>query len=488
MKNVLVNHDFHYALESLIRVFFPEEKISNVYSLEEIESGESFVVSVIEKGDEHLTLEVEISFGEFKNKSVEVLPLSSPLKEQELKLSQLMYDMLVSYTGYRPKWGLQTGVRPSKLLINRTKLMGRDKALDYLKNELKISEEKVSLTKEVVKNEAPIISENKREYVSVYISIPFCPSRCAYCSFISHSIENAFKLLPDYVEYLCREIDSTAEIIKQNKLVLKSIYIGGGTPTTLSAQQLKILIDKIQSAFDFSCVSEFCIEAGRPDTLTSDKLEVIKKSRVSRITINPQTFNDDILKNIGRKHTVADTVRAFNSARALGFDNINMDLIAGLQGDTVSGFVNSVKSACELSPESITVHTLALKRSSYLVTENRNSTHRSVQTSDMLEQAEEILRKSGYIPYYMYRQSKSVGNLENVGWCKPGKECIYNVYMMEEIHSIIGIGAGAVSRLKDPDSDKIKRVYNYKYPYEYINLFSEVLRRKDEVNSILKEF
>ena len=265
-----------------------------------------------------------------------------------------------------------------------------------------------------------------------------------------------------------------------------SFYIGGGTPTSFTADQLKMITDAVRESIDLSKVQEYTVEAGRPDTITREKLQVLFDAGVTRISVNPQTFNDEVLSNIGRKHTVADFYEAFRTAREIGFDNINMDLIAGLPGDTAESFADSLRQAIALDPENLTVHTLALKRSSELVTEKE--WHKAaLETVQMLDTASELLTKAGYKPYYMYRQSKCIGNLENVGWCKPGRECIYNVFMMEEIHTVLAAGGGAVTKLKDPYSTKIERIFNFKYPYEYVSRFDELLARKSRVASFYEE-
>ena len=324
------------------------------------------------------------------------------------------------------------------------------------------------------------MSVSDEKSFSLYVSIPFCPTRCNYCSFVSHSIAQAKKLLPEYVENLCREIKMTADIANELGLRLESIYWGGGTPTTLSAQDIERICAEINGDFDLSDIREYTIEAGRPDTVTPEKLRVIKSAGVGRISINPQTFNDDVLRAIGRRHTVDDFVRVFTEARNAGFDNINTDLIAGLTDDTYESFCNSVDRAIELNPENITLHTLALKRSSTIVTHGVDVQSGEI-ANKMLEYAQNKFYSSGYRPYYMYRQSRSLGNLENVGWCKEGYECLYNVFMMEECHTVLAVGAGAVTKLKDPYSRNIERIFNYKYPYEYNSRFDVLAERKEQI-------
>ena len=300
--------------------------------------------------------------------------------------------------------------------------------------------------------------------------------------------DKAKNLLPQYVELLSKELSITGEIAKNTGVTLESIYIGGGTPTTLSAEQLEIIINAIRNSFDLNLCREFTVEAGRPDTITEDKLLVLKNSPVDRISINPQTFNNSVLEAVGRRHTAEDTVRIFELARKIGFDNINMDLIAGLPTDSVEDFKHSLDTAMELDPENITVHTLAVKRASGI---GQNSPKIAVQNatiaSEMLSYTYNRLYEK-YHPYYMYRQSKSAGSLENVGWAKDNTECIYNIFMMEECHTILSCGGGAVTKLKAPKGNEIERVLNFKYPFEYIAGFDELMERKKRITEFYNTY
>lgn len=282
-----------------------------------------------------------------------------------------------------------------------------------------------------------------------------------------------------YVDLLCTELEQIGEIAKKLSLRLETVYFGGGTPTTLSADLLTKIFKTIEKHFDMSTLREYTVEAGRPDTVTEDKLFALKAAGVTRISINPQSFNDEVLEAIGRRHTSQQTIDAFNLARSLGFDNINMDFIAGLPKDSLDSFKSSIDKGIALGAESITVHTLALKSAAYMVTRDMtfDLTDR-LTTADMVRYSNAVLSDSGYYPYYMYRQSKSLGNLENVGWCKPNYDCLYNVYMMDETHSVFSAGAGGVTRLKNQENGHIERIYNYKYPYEYIDSFDEIVKRK----------
>lgn len=486
MQIININNSYHYETENLLRVFFPEEKF---LCAEKVQEGEDYCVFETDGGK----IRIELSFSGEKLLKEENFCFSDKQDNEteesflERKGAIMLFELLCSYTSYTPPWGILTGVRPAKLMTKLVSFMGEEKAVDYFINELKVSEEKTSLALMVAKNEAPLMGINTEKSYSLYISIPFCPSRCSYCSFISHSNESAKKLMPSYVEKLCEEIRVTGDIAKELGLTLESIYMGGGTPTALTAELLKKVTDTISESFPVSSVREYTIEAGRPDSVTDEKLEVIKNCGATRISINPQTFSDDVLKTIGRNHTAQMTVDAFLQAREKGFDNINMDLIAGLPTDTVENYEATLRKALSFSPENITVHTLALKRSSTIVTEKRG-TNSGETASKMLSFTQKMLLNEGYIPYYMYRQSKCLGNLENVGWAKKGYEGLYNVYMMEEIHSVFAVGAGAVTKLKAPHDSSIDRVFNYKYPYEYISSFDEIIKRKEQIKDFYGKY
>ncbi|MBO7519454.1 MAG: coproporphyrinogen dehydrogenase HemZ, partial [Clostridia bacterium] len=337
--------------------------------------------------------------------------------------------------------------------------------------------------------EKRIIATSKPESFSLYVSVPFCPSRCSYCSFVSHSVENAKDIIPEYLELLKEELKYTARIVKDLKLKLQTVYVGGGTPTSISADQLKNLLFTIRENFDFSCVQEFTVEAGRPDTVDSLKLAAIKSAGATRISINPQSMNDEVLKTIGRRHTAADQKKAFSLARQAGFDNINTDLIAGLPGDTPESFKETLKEILSLNPESVTVHALSVKRAAN-ITRAGELPDMSVGTlaAQMVDYARQTLKGAGLSPYYMYRQSKTVGNLENVGYAKKGYEGLYNVFIMDETHTVLACGASAVSKLKEPGGNNIERIFNFKYPYEYIKRFDEIIARKEGIKAYYDKY
>ncbi len=479
MHLVNLNHKYHYETENLLRLFFPEK----IVQCDVLPEGEDGVITLMEGNN----IEVCVVLGgektvikkEYTEADIPSYDTAESFFERKIALG--MFELLTEKTGYTPPWGILTGVRPAKLMSKLCLEMGEEKAKEYFQNELRVSTEKTDLALCVAKKEAPIISgASKEKSFSLYVSIPFCPTRCSYCSFISHSNDKAKKLMPEYVEYLIKEIKETGRIAKKLGLCLESVYYGGGTPTALTEELLKKVTDAVSESFELEGIKEYTIEAGRPDSVTREKFRIMKSCGCNRISINPQTFNDSVLKEIGRNHTSEQTLEAMKTAREEGFDFINMDLIAGLPTDTLESYENTLDTVLSLSPENITVHTLALKRSATLVTDKRE-TNTGDLASAMLSHTYKTLTGAGYIPYYMYRQSKSLGNLENVGWAKEGFEGLYNVYMMEECHTILSVGAGAVTKLKNPHGNEIERIFNYKYPYEYISDFDEILKRKKRI-------
>ncbi len=476
----ICGHKFHFEIENLCRMFYPNSEIKLEYELRQTQ--EDRVVTSAEKSGGSISFYARAVIGGKEAESKRVVPACGD-DEAEYMLALCLFSVLKEITGYTPAWGLLTGVRPSKLMNKLIADYGEDEAKSYFENKLLVSKSKTQLANAVAAAQTKTVGSNKPNSFSLYVSIPFCPSRCSYCSFVSHSItsSNAKKLFEPYLENLVREIELTGKIAAENGLNLESVYFGGGTPGILTAGQSELLIKAVESSFDLSTCREFTFESGRADVTTAEKLEALKKCGVDRISINPQTFDDEVLKRIGRQHSAAQALDAYRLAQAVGFNSINMDLIAGLPGDTVEGFKHSIDTAISLKPENITVHSLALKRSSTLVAKDNTALAQDNSAEKMIDYSNEALSAAGYIPYYMYRQSRCVGNLENVGWCLPGKECIYNIYMMEEIHTVLAVGAGAVTKLKAPQSGHIERIFNYKYPYEYNSGFDTLMERKNRI-------
>lgn len=495
MTLIIDGHTFDYEMGNLCRIFFPYQQI---HITNTIDYGDEIVAytGVVRQPDV-ITLKTVLKIGKNRRESEKTISVHSEVpkgskdfeQECELQLAVLLYGLFTEMCGYTPKWGVLTGVRPIKLLRRLIAEMGRSEAIEYFRNSLLVSGEKTELSLQTMENEQKILALSKPDSFSLYISIPFCPSRCSYCSFVSQTVERAARLVPDYFKLLCEEIVYTADIARELNLRLESVYIGGGTPTTLTAEQLGILLDTVNLHFNMKTSREFTVEAGRPDTITAEKLLALKTRGVTRISINPQTLNDEVLQGIGRRHTAAQTLEAFDLARKCGLTNINMDLIAGLPNDTVSSFTATLDQVLALEPESITVHTLALKHSSKItMSGTAQFTSDAEVAGQMLDYADESLAKSGYLPYYLYRQSRMVGNLENTGWAKPGYESPYNVYVMDETHTILACGAGAVSKIKEPGTEKLERIFNFKYPYEYVSRFPEMITRKKRVKELYGEF
>ena len=467
------NHNFHFELENLTRLFFPNEKITVIRDFSEPQP--PYIYTEV---SDKITISVNI--GSFNKSETAVKKLTDD--DNELVSAQLLYKLLCDFTGLTQPWGILTGVRPVKLLRRLAEESSEEQAVKKFEKDFFVSNEKIALSRETEHNERKILELSKPESFSLYVGIPFCPSRCSYCSFVMASIERAEKLIEPYTKLLCEEIKQTAEIANKLGLRLETVYFGGGTPTTLSAEQLDTVLGTVNNSFDMSTCREFTVEAGRPDTIDIAKLFALKENKVDRISINPQTVNDEVLKTIGRKHTAQQFFDAFELARKCGFDNINTDLIAGLPTDTPESFKNSLDSIVRLNAECITVHTLCMKRASRLTTEGVTlDLQQARDAREMLAYTQNILGQNEYIPYYMYRQSRMVGNLENVGWSKKGFESLYNVYVMDETHTILACGSGGVTKLKRNNPDYLERIFNFKYPYEYIDRFDELIQRKSGI-------
>lgn len=473
MNLYVKNHNFHFELENLTRLFFPNEKITVIRDFSEPQP--PYIYTEV---SDKITISVNI--GSFNKSETAVKKLADD--DNELVSAQLLYKLLCDFTGLTQPWGILTGVRPVKLLRRLAEESSEEQAVKKFEKDFFVSDEKIALSRETEHNERKILELSKPESFSLYVGIPFCPSRCSYCSFVMASIERAKKLIEPYTKLLCEEIKRTAEIANKLGLRLETVYFGGGTPTTLSAEQLDTVLGTVNKSFDMSTCREFTVEAGRPDTIDIAKLFALKENKVDRISINPQTVNDEVLKTIGRKHTAQQFFDAFELARKCGFDNINTDLIAGLPTDTPESFKNSLDSIVRLNAECITVHTLCMKRASRLTTEGVTlDLQQARDAREMLAYTQNILGQNEYIPYYMYRQSRMVGNLENVGWSKRGFESLYNVYVMDETHTILACGSGGVTKLKRNNPDYLERIFNFKYPYEYIDRFDELIQRKSGI-------
>lgn len=392
-----------------------------------------------------------------------------------------VYDAVVPALAQPPVWGSLTGVRPAKLargLIERG--MSRGEAAAHLREHFYVSPERTALTIRAAATAMELDKAIGPDDISLYVGIPFCPSRCYYCSFVSSTTAQSGHLIEPYLDTLCREIAETAALVREAGKRVQSVYIGGGTPTTLSEQQLTRLLKTLEQNFDFSRLREYTVEAGRPDTITPGKLRALRAAGVGRVSINPQSMDDQVLAAIGRRHAASDVLRAYDEARQAGFCEINMDVIAGLTGDTAETFARTIDTLIGLAPENITVHTLAIKRGADLTDKAAAAAQRET-VSRMLDGASHALQTAGYGPYYLYRQKFTAGGFENVGWCKPDTECFYNVTMMEELQTILSLGAGGVSKRVDRDTGWIERTNNPKYPLEYIGAADRLAAGKRKI-------
>ena len=478
--NILVfGHDFKYDLTSMSMLFYP---------------GEQVIYSKAKKHQKQIISRVSLT-GD--NKCVAYARLKMPdgavyrcqrscncLKENILNaVKQSVFVVLIKATGMRPPFGIMTGIRPLSVYL-RLKNQNKNVIHDLVK-EYYMAPEKAQLLKEIYNNEQDIYKMESKGDISLYVSIPFCPSKCSYCSFVSiAATHNNYQLMQKYIELLCKEIKLKLDIITKLGLNISSIYIGGGTPGILDDESLYRLISHISCNLNISTIKEFTYEMGRPDTVTLTKLQALKAGGVTRICINTQSTNDYVLSIIGRKHTFDDYKRAMELTLKVGFKSVNTDIIAGLPTDTFESFIKTLKDVKSLGADNITVHTLAIKRASEMSKNIDNFKARSEQVEKMINYSYGMLKSSGFLPYYIYKQKNAVANSENIGYAKPDKFCFYNVQMMEDLHTVIACGAGASSKFIS--TGKTERVINVKYPFEYVNEFEKVINNTNKTNKMLK--
>ena len=484
----LNRRDFEYDIHSLVKAFYPGKDVS-IFRGEDAKDAELKISVFFEdKKDKEKTGEIEIRIektaveGKTECRSDSVaIEESAERKEIKNQLKRLLYRMLREETGEDLPWGNLTGIRPTKIPMA---LLERGwKNVDiarYMRDTYYTSPEKTALAVAIANRERHILKDiNYQNGYSLYVGIPFCPSICLYCSFSSSPIHIWKKRVDEYLDALCREIDAVADTFADREL--NTVYIGGGTPTTLEPEQMDRLLSKLEKRFDYSHLKEFTVEAGRPDSITPEKLQVLKNHGISRISINPQTMNQKTLDIIGRKHTVEETIHAFWMARDLGFDNINMDLIVGLPGEGIEEVRHTMEELRKLDPDSITVHSLALKRATRLNLFKEEYQEISFQnSSEIMDMTAQYCREQGLAPYYLYRQKNMAGNFENVGYAKEGKAGIYNILIMEEVQSILALGAGASTKLVYA-KDRIERVENVKDIKNYIERIDEMIDRKKKM-------
>ena len=470
-----------YEVEHLVRLFYPMAPLT----LTPPEEGTDCVWA--EKRPDKLWAMVRQGG---KSQTAEA-PLPIPVEEggetPEFALASLTYDLLRQWTGIRPPWGKMTGVRPVRLIHDK-RAAGWTKAdIDrFFLERFDCSRQKYDMAKAIADLQEPILKLGSApKTYSLYLGIPFCPSRCSYCSFVSCNLDRDRKLVQPYVDCLCNEVEEIRRQADKAGLTLCSIYIGGGTPTSLSAAQLRQLMGTVRDCFDLSTIVEYTVEAGRPDCTDAEKLAVIKEYGATRISINPQTFSDEVLENIGRKHSAQDILDCYAEARAAGHDDINMDLIAGLPEDTPEGFRRSLDEVLSMGADNITVHTLALKKGSRLTLEG-SPIPSAEAVAEMLDYADPTLRAAGFAPYYLYRQKYMSGSFENVGWTRPGQENLYNICIMEELCSILAMGGGASTKLVRPNGGRLERHIDPKYPTEYIANIDRICAAKAELEAFFQ--
>ncbi len=478
-------NSINYEFEDIIKLFFLPDEIKFLDEPWEKCSGAFILCSKTElDGNECIKLRLtDRDFDEIISlpcNKVFVAEDTQQLKSFKRTFKRKLFSLLTQYTGKTIPWGVLTGIRPAKL-VNEfiDNGMGKADIISTLKKDYFVTENKAQLLFEVAENQRDLFLNSRNNSISLYIGIPFCPTRCLYCSFSSSTIGQYKKVVDLYVENLLKEIKYTGELIKDCNFYIENIYIGGGTPTSLKAYQMSRLLEGIEEYLDLADLKEYTVEAGRPDTIDVDKLKVIKDSLVSRISINPQTMNSVTLEKIGRKHSPDDIVKAFYMARDLDFDNINMDIICGLPGEDVAMFRETLEKIKPMEPDSLTVHTMSIKRASRLTEEkeNYNLETQYTQVSEMVDIAGEYAKEMGLDPYYLYRQKNILGNLENVGYSRKNKECLYNIQIMEERQTIFACGVGAASKFVFPQN-RIERAFNVKTVEEYISRIDEMIERK----------
>lgn len=466
--------DMSYDYGHLFSAFPTLMQGTAVYELNQVVSEDKIVSTLIKTGSEEIWHQETLW---------SALNASFQLKKDlKVFLKLNAHDLLSQIEPSTNPYGTLVGIRPVKLVHELLRLKrSKEEISACLKAFYRVSDEKIALMQQIATLEQPILEADDDGKISLYICIPFCRTRCLYCSFPANSVSQKGHLMDKYVDCLTKEINAMSIDLKQRGLMVDCIYIGGGTPTALNHAQLENLLKTVTTVFDMSAVQEFTVEAGRPDTLDSEKLALIKHYGVDRICVNPQTMVNETLKAIGRDHTAEAVTQLYNEAKAYNFSSINMDLIAGLDQEGLPEMNKTLDEVLALRPENITLHTLALKRASKLNELGQGSNMQSAETvSEMVGVATSRLMAAGYEPYYMYRQKQMIGNLENIGFALPGKVCLYNVRIMEEQHSIVALGAGAISKVYFADENRLERFSNSKGLEDYMARIDEMIAKKKE--------
>ncbi len=474
MKLHVTGNINEYYVQTLCMIFFPGEH----FTAEEEEDAPVLWLDTVEDA-EGVTASARLVYMGKDKSAQKTVAWSEENTEDRTRKIAVGYAVLGAagdVMQYRPSWGMLTGVRPSKVATEYLRA-GYNKAQTrkLLAANYMVLPKKAALATNVARREQKIVGTPSPRDCSVYISIPFCPTRCSYCSFVSYTSKRLLSLIPDYLTMLCAEVRRKFQTIGELGLHVQTVYIGGGTPTILTADQLRVLLSTVAECTDVTALREFTLESGRPDTIDAEKMAVAAAYGVTRVCVNPQTLCEDVLHGVGRCHSVDDFYRAYDIARSSGIQCINTDLIVGLPGDNFQSFSHSFDEIMRLSPENVTVHTFCVKKAAEILREGKRVYNlRGGDAGKCVDYSQIRAMEEGYVPYYMYRQKNMVGNYENVGFAKEGTECLYNIYMMEEVHSIFAAGAGAVTKLVDYAAEGsgkktfIRRVANPKYPYEYL--------------------
>ena len=472
MKLTLLGHEDLYAVEQLLITLFGV-------------GAEGAAVSKLHRGATWLTAVTTIERNGKKTRGVRRLKAADETVQLRRRiLQQSLYLAALEHLDTVPAWGALAGVRPTKISTKHLLAGGTEKSADQLlKDVYFVTPQRRELAMDCSCSTVAAYALLEDRDISLYVGIPFCPTRCAYCSFVSRSIGKRTELLDPYLQALYKELEVTGKLLKASGKRVRTVYIGGGTPTTLTGDQMARLLDKIYETVDLSDCLEFTVEGGRPDTLDGEKLRIIRAHGADRMSINPQSMVDKVLRASGRPHTENDILRSYKEAVDAGFDAINMDLIAGLPEDSFEGFQYSLDTVAALNPANITVHTLALKKGADLF-EQKVNLPSGQEVARMVDYANKTLRDLGYKPYYLYRQKYMSGSFENVGWSKDGKDCLYNIYMMEELHTILSIGGGGMNKANLPGG-RVERFHNPKFPEQYIEQLESVLRQKEELFKLL---
>ena len=473
MKLTLIGHDDRYAVEQLQLALFATNT-------------EGEAVSTLHRGKTWLTATAKITYeGRTATASRRIKAGSETVRLRRRALQQSYYLAAIQLLPNLPPWGALAGVRPTKITTKHMLEGGTPRSADkLLKDVYYVTDSRRKLAVDCSESTVSAAGLLEKDDLSLYLGIPFCPTRCTYCSFVSRTVGRKTELLNPYLEALLKEMAVTGRLLADSGKQIRTIYIGGGTPTTLSTPQMAYLLDAVRDSFDLSRCIEFTVEGGRPDTLDAEKLRTIRAHGADRMSINPQTMEDHVLRACGRPHKAADVVRAYREAVDAGFKAINMDLIAGLPEDSAEGFRRSLDAVAALNPANITVHTLALKKGADLF-EKRANLPSAGEVTEMVNYSEALLRTLNYKPYYLYRQKYMSGSFENVGWSRDTLDCLYNIYMMEEVHTILSLGGGGMNKVNFPDGS-LQRFHNPKFPEQYIEMIDDVCRQKEEMFSIMK--